>query len=652
MLGGKSSAFSSTSSHHSESSSSESSSSDVLSSSNDSSSDQSSSSSSSSQVDDNRMEVVDPTMTYYVGETLAYVSRLSVTLYYNGKVSDISLQTKNYLYELYDLSGNELDAYSPFAKAGEYKYRLKANSSKADVYSNYIDIEVLDIPSAKLTTKTKLPENFNYDDLENSCLSNLSIPSTGDVNVLVIPVEISDYPFNQSAYGDDYLNKIDTLFNGNGVEDTGYWESISSYYNKVSGGALNINFTIADVYQCGYTSSQLIPSGVGAAFSLAAYAVEDYKDINGKASTAQFDNDKDGYIDGLWMVYSSPQYSTGAYGVAAELFWAFCSDLDYYAPNLASPNVHSFGWASIYFASECVEAPQVDAHTFIHETGHLLSLPDYYSYDVSFGPQGGLAMMDFNIGDQDAFSKMSLGWANPYYAEEDCVVTLRPNESSGDCLIIADNWNGTAFDEYLLLDLETPTGVNELDSSTSYSGWPLYYSTPGIRLYHVDARLGEFKYVSMSDGLPVSDSGIYPVLEEGNSDYYLSDKKVKEISSKGYVERMSTDTSIPYEERASGYTVINANSPSRVLIDEAKYTTNRLLTLVGADGKLCEINQCYGSNDMLFKEGDCWALNGRTLKVFNNADVGFNNGDDCTWSFSVLECNEQEAKILVRKLIK
>ena len=52
----------------------------------------------------------------------------------------------------------------------------------------------------------------------------------------------------------------------------------------------------------------------------------------------------------------------------------------------------------------------------------------------------------------------------------------------------------------MLLELYTPTGLNELDSTYQYlGGYPPGPTTTGIRLWHVDARL--IKYVS---GNPVA----------------------------------------------------------------------------------------------------------------------------------------------------
>ncbi|MCR5079366.1 MAG: hypothetical protein K6B65_05600 [Bacilli bacterium] len=592
---------------------------------------------------------------YYVGETFSKVFKGSLSYESDGKSKDITQKKSSYSYRLKDNKGKEISADEPFKEAGEYTFQVYLNKKQEDT-SSEIKINVKPSPTNVLNERAKIPEGFNYDDFEASCLSNLSFPSTGEINALVIPVEVSDYPFENAGYGNDYLSKINALFNGNGESDTGYWESISSYYQKSSMGALKINFEVADVYECGYDSNAFLGSGESAAFAMANLAVGHYKEVNGASSTQKFDNDKDGYIDGLWMVYSAPNYSSGAYGDAAgqKVFWAFCADDGSMNPDLGSPTAHSFGWASIDFALEGTEAPAVDAHTFIHETGHLLALPDYYSYDFTganaSGAQGGLAMMDLNIGDQDSFSKFSLGWSKPYYPTQDCIIELKPNTTSGDCIVLCDSWNGTAFDEYLLLDLVSPIGLNELDSSTAYYGRPPYYTEPGIRMYHVDARLGEMKYISTNDGLLGYEEGVNFIKSNGRDDYYASDERVKEILAKGSLPRMDKDGRKPFNERNSGFMVINANSGSRVAINESLYVNNRLLTLVGADGKHCEIDNAAASNSSLFHAGDSWTNNPNYIRFFSGEGDQFNNGDSFSYVFSVLSCDANSAKIQIRKI--
>ena len=593
----------------------------------------------------------------YVGENLADTIRYKMTLYYNGNPQDISNRSTGLSYEILDPSGKSFDITKPFDKAGTYQLKVTAKRGQLTISSDYVPITVKNSPTKELKTKSILPEGFNYYDFENSYGENLSFPTTGNINALVIPVEITDYPFKDVGYGDDYIPVIDKLFNGNGETDTGYWESVASFYKKSSMGQLNFTFDVAETYKPGYSSVDYLATGTGAAFTIASNALDNYKAVHGSDSTKKYDNDGDGYVDGLWIVYSAPQYAyQGQFMYPGyenyDVFWAFCSDFLGKLPDIDSPTFHSFGWASLWFAREKVDAPSIDAHTFIHETGHLLSLPDYYSYDYSgaraSGAQGGLAMMDYNIGDQDSFSKIALGWANPYVPTEDCIVTIKPNESTGDCILLADSWNGTAFDEYILLDLQTPSGLNEMDATTQYDTYtPIYYSEPGIRMYHIDARLGEFKYNLVSENSSISQDGIYPIYFEGQDDCYLKDDYVKELVNKGSLSKLSHDTSVPLAERASGYTVINANSSSRTLIQSLPHTNNRLITLLGADNKLCEKDDVQGSNSSLFKKGDSWTINGRTARLFAN---GFNNGDTFSYVISVLECNSESATIQIRKI--
>ena len=87
----------------------------------------------------------------------------------------------------------------------------------------------------------------------------------------------------------------------------------------------------------------------------------------------------------------------------------------------------------------------------------------------------------------DIATKFALGWLHPYVVNGACDLTLRPSQTSGDCLLFpakGSTWNGSAFTEYLLLELYTPTGLNELDATTAYSYHPQGYTLPGVRLLH------------------------------------------------------------------------------------------------------------------------------------------------------------------------
>ncbi len=102
--------------------------------------------------------------------------------------------------------------------------------------------------------------------------------------------------------------------------------------------------------------------------------------------------------------------------------------------------------------------PQVD----IHETGHLLGLPDYYDYDASNGPKGGVGgwdMMDSNWGDHNAFSKYLLGWIDPIVISSGTQEIILPpsgTTSSDNAVLIMPGAVPDSFGEFFLVQYREP----------------------------------------------------------------------------------------------------------------------------------------------------------------------------------------------------
>lgn len=378
--------------------------------------------------------------------------------------------------------------------------------------------------------ETPITDGINYKRLFYSMNSDV-VPSVGDVNLLVIPVEFSDYTFSAAGYSSDEVlyNDLNRVFNGTST-DTGYFESVKSFYNKSSYGKLNLSFDIATKYSLNMTAKELyqkcfdsngtLTSTTGSDYALEC-AVENYKSVNGEDSTKKYDSDSDGLIDAVMLIYSAPNsyddivFRDYSGDTDSDLYWAYCywdttniNNVVYKAGKngnktkeeyVASPVAGAYFWCSydfIYSHSSCVVGGNVDSHTLVHEFGHLLGLKDYYSYDSdkTYSSVGSSDMMDGNIYDHDAYSKMTLGWVNPYIVTGNCTITLEPSTTTPNCIILAPDYNGTVFDEYILIEFFTPDGLNYTDSHSNYSSSnTICNKLPGVKIYHIDSRIAKYK---------------------------------------------------------------------------------------------------------------------------------------------------------------
>jgi M6 family metalloprotease-like protein len=334
------------------------------------------------------------------------------------------------------------------------------------------------------------------------------MPTAGNGKLLVIPVTFSDYPCLSVC--ESRRQDIQTTFFGSA--DQTAWHSVKSYYETSSYGQLNLTGEVTPWYESTLTAQQFAeqaPVGTYANYfdptwTLLDSAVSWFKTTTGRNLT-EYDTDQDGYLDSVYLVYNNPNASNFYYSTPTQrdTFWAYT----YWNYNnlgkasLSSPVGMTLVWSSYDFMYEGYGTSTLDAHTYIHELGHALGLDDYYSYTKNdWGAAGRLDMMDYNILDHNAYSKYLLGWAKPYvldFTKTTTNITLRPFVSSGDFFLLGNQWNGSAYDEYLIFEYYTPTGLNEKDSIAPYPGNNTRgFTVPGVKIYHVDARLGRYDYVS------------------------------------------------------------------------------------------------------------------------------------------------------------
>ena len=312
------------------------------------------------------------------------------------------------------------------------------------------------------------------------------IPSQGRNKITVIPVDFSTYP--GSNLGEEALNNIKKAFFGDSNGNQYY--SVKEYYDKASFHRFQIEGEVASEWFRPSLSYEYLASLPNANRTKAALV-----DIYNEALAWHNAKDPENPLvsgDPVFFVYSAP-YS-GMDGGASDrgnMMWAFVI-------NDPAP----IGWSSYHMLHPNGDN-QVDAHTNIHEFGHMLGLIDYYDTDSSSDPSpcsplGRMDMMDCSLGDHDAFSKMLLGWTKPFAVDGNCEITIRQSSGNGDCILLTNDWNGTPFDEYLLIELYTPSYLNAFDAKAERSSGARLMGRPGVKVYHVDARLGVYSDRSKS----------------------------------------------------------------------------------------------------------------------------------------------------------
>ena len=449
--------------------------------------------------------------------------------------------------------------------------------------------------------------NHSWEDLD-------SCPTIGSPKILVIPVwftNSTDYILESKK--EDVRSDIETCYFGSASE-TG-WHSVKSYYEAESMGKFRLDGTVSSWYECGKATSYYNTSAEQTA-ALVTEATNWYFTNNPTESRQDYDLDGNGGIDAVCLIYGAPDYSAENRYDKSN-FWAYC----YWTganPNCDAPTANTFYWASYDFmysygpdaksrtgkasygsgdTGYCV----LDAHSFIHEFGHVLGLEDYYDYSGSSCPGAGFSMQDMNIGGHDPFSTMLFGWAEPYVPAASCEITIGAFQSTHDLIVLSQSWNDldSPFDEYLLLELYTPTGLNAFDNAHSYGGYPTGASETGIRLWHVDGRLTT---VSPRSGRGSAKTGTDATTN--NIDFAMSNSYY------------STDAE-PYCSRVSSF---------------RDYNLLQLIRNRTSSGHKASAND-YLRNADLFRSGESFDMDTYGSQFVNAGKL--NSNTELGWSFSV-----------------
>ncbi len=318
---------------------------------------------------------------------------------------------------------------------------------KLPTESSFIHLSVLNTKkeSSSLKRKSSLTKSF---------------PLQGNPKSLVILVNFADQSF-VIPYPREAFTR---MLNKEGYSENKGTGSARDYFRDSSTGAFDPEFVVAGPYDLpqkmeyygandrqGYDirPQQMVIDACRLAF-------------NDGIDFSEFDVDNDGVVDNVFIFYAGYNEAEGA---PAYTIWPHRWDLSGYNVSFGGKRIHDYACTSELRSNKGSEMCGIG--TFVHEFGHVLGLPDYYTTDNSPHP----TLSEWNVMDYgsylnegrtppaySAFDRFYLGWLEPVELTETQHVILQPLNLSNQAYIFSDtdhhNLNGNNPDPTEFFTLE------------------------------------------------------------------------------------------------------------------------------------------------------------------------------------------------------
>lgn len=366
--------------------------------------------------------------------------------------------------------------FAEMSNAGEIipgKYKVTNNSLKINKTGVIKSDDTGFIQYAKSRTSEQLAKN---DLLKSSSASTIS----GKMKGLVILVSFSDVDFSISNTNTAFTN----LLNQQGYSENGATGSARDYYIDNSDGIFTPEF---DVYGPVKLSQKMEYYGANdkngddvnpqqMIVDACKLANQTYPGLN----FADYDNDKDGWVDNVFVFYAGYNEAEGG---GVNTVWP-------HQYNVYSNNVTLDGVRLVYYA--CTSelrgksgTTMCGIGTFTHEFSHTMGLPDFYDADGSTNGEGtGIgywSVMDvgnyLNNGrtppNMIAMEKYMLGWMTP--------TVLSPTEEAQTIHI-----NPISSNESYIINSPTENEYFIIENRKKNDKWDQYIRGEGLLIYHVD----------------------------------------------------------------------------------------------------------------------------------------------------------------------
>lgn len=304
--------------------------------------------------------------------------------------------------------------------------------------------------------------------------SQKAFPTTGNRKLVCILMGFKDKAFTKTQA------EFNNLFNQVGYTTGGATGSVKDFYNENSWNQFNLTVDVFGPYTASQNMSYYGANDAsGNDANPRALVTEAVTLADASANYANYDNDGDGTVDGVYVIYAGYGEEAGA---STSAIWAHAWSI--------TPVTKDGKTISKYSCSAELRGSSGTTITAIgvicHEFGHVLGAPDYYDTNYSTGGQfDGTGYWDMmaagswnNNGvtpaHHNAYTKVKVyGWATATVLSSAADITVNPVIGNQSFYQI----NSTTSGEYWIMENRQQTGFDA------------YIPGHGLMIYHVHSTV-------------------------------------------------------------------------------------------------------------------------------------------------------------------
>ena len=309
--------------------------------------------------------------------------------------------------------------------------------------------------------------------LKSTSAPQRAFPTSGNRKLLAILVNFSDVKMQRSR------DEFNSLFNQKGYSVNGATGSVTDFFTDNSFGKMSLTVDVVGPYTVSKSMSYYGSNNsddqdthpdemVSEAVALA----------NADVDFSQYDNDKDGVVDGVYVIFAGYGEEAGA---PANAIWSHAWEIPSVTYDGVRVSSYSCSPELMYNAQDNPNGDITTIGVICHEFSHVCGLPDYYDtdYEKSGGESPALGKYDpmssgswNNYGNtppfHNSYSRNMLGWG-----------TLKEFDAKKSNTLLPHYSNTVGY--------KTSTEANEyyIFENRQKLKWDRYIPGHGMVVYHV-----------------------------------------------------------------------------------------------------------------------------------------------------------------------